>query len=92
MGNENQLHDDSGGLQGKLPGYVVVNVDSQYTFFKDWTMHAKLINLFDQEYYTGGRLAETRVQTDRSFDDERNVASLIPGAPRAGWIGISKEF
>tara|TARA_Y100000746_G_scaffold64207_1_gene52989 strand:- start:4397 stop:5041 length:645 start_codon:yes stop_codon:yes gene_type:complete len=92
MGNENQQHDDSGGLQAELPGYVIVNLDSDYNFYPGWDFHAKFINIFDQEYETGGRLAETRVQTDRSFDDERNVASVIPGAPRAGWIGISKSF
>ena len=92
MGNENQQHDSSGGLQGETPGYAIINLDSQYSFRKDWNVHAKFINIFDQEYTTGGRLAETRVQTDRSFGDERNVASLIPGAPRAGWIGISKSF
>jgi len=92
MGNENQQHDSSGGLQGKIPGYAIVNLDSQYSYGKDWNIHAKFINIFDQEYVTGGRLAETRVQTDRTFGDERNVASLIPGAPRAGWIGISKSF
>jgi len=92
MGNENQQHDSSGGLQAETPGYVIVNLDSQYNFNEGWDFHAKFINIFDQEYTTGGRLAETRVQTDRSFGDERNVASLIPGAPRAGWIGISKSF
>jgi len=92
MGNENQQHDSSGGLQGEIPGYAIINLDSQYSFRKDWRVHAKFINIFDQEYVTGGRLAETRVQTDRSFGDERNVASLIPGAPRAGWIGLSKSF
>ena len=92
MGNENQQHDSSEGLQGEVPGYTIVNLDSQYSFGKDWNLHAKFINIFDREYTTGGRLAETRVQTDRSFDDERNVASIIPGAPRAGWIGITKSF
>jgi outer membrane receptor protein involved in Fe transport len=92
MGNENQQHDSSGGLQAEIPGYAIINLDSQYSFRKDWKVHAKFINIFDQEYSTGGRLAETRVQTDRSFGDERNVASLIPGAPRAGWIGIIKSF
>ena len=92
MGNENQQHDSSGGLQGEIPGYAIVNLDSQYNFHDNWELHAKVINLFDQDYYSGGRLAQTSVQTDRSFGDERSVASLIPGAPRAGWIGISKSF
>ena len=92
MGNENQQHDSSGGLQGEIPGYAVVNLDSQYNFHDNWDLHAEVINLFDQDYYSGGRLAQTSVQTDRSFGDERSVASLIPGAPRAGWVGISKSF
>ncbi len=92
MGNENQQHDSSGGLQGEIPGYAVVNLDSQYNFHDNWELHAEVINLFDQDYYSGGRLAQTSVQTDRSFGDERSVASLIPGAPRAGWVGISKSF
>ena len=33
-----------------------------------------------------------KVQGLSWIDDERNVASVIPGAPRAGWIGISKSF
>ena len=36
MGNENQQHDSSGGLQGEIPGYAIVNLDSQYSFRKDW--------------------------------------------------------
>ena len=92
MGNENQKHDSSGGIQGELPGYAVVNLDSEYEFLKNWNLYLKAINIFDKEYYTGGRLAQTRVQSDRSFDDERNVASLLPGSPRAAWLGLRYEF
>ena len=92
MGNENQGHDASQGLQGETPGYAVMNLDSQYYIGENWQLSLKAINIFDNEYYTGGRLAQTRVQTDRSFDDERNVASLIPGAPRAAWVGLRYEF
>ena len=92
MGNENQGHDASQGIQGETPGYAVMNLDSQYYIGENWQLSLKAINIFDNEYYTGGRLAETRVQTDRSFGDERNVASLIPGAPRAAWLGLRYEF
>ena len=92
MGNENQGHDASQGIQGETPGYAVMNLDSQYYIGENWQLSLKAINIFDNEYYTGGRLAQTRVQTDRSFDDERNVASLIPGAPRAAWVGLRYEF
>jgi outer membrane receptor protein involved in Fe transport len=69
-----------------------VNVDSEYTFFDNWNLYLKAINIFDKEYYTGGRLAETRVQADRTFGAEREVASLLPGSPRAAWIGLRYEF
>ncbi|MEL0055612.1 MAG: TonB-dependent receptor [Methylophilaceae bacterium] len=93
MGNENQNHNSSSsGLQGELPGYTVVNLDSNYQFFEKWSLYFKAINIFDHDYYTGGRLAETRVQSDRSFGDERNVASLLPGSPRAAWLGLRYEF
>ena len=92
MGNENQNHDASQGIQGETPGYAVMNLDSQYYIGENWQLSLKAINIFDNEYYTGGRLAETLVQTDRSFGDERNVASLIPGAPRAAWLGLRYEF
>ena len=92
MGNENQGHDASQGIQGETPGYAVMNLDSQYYIGENWQLSLKAINIFDNEYYTGGRLAETRVQTDRSFGNEREVASLIPGAPRAAWLGLRYEF
>ena len=92
MGNENQGHDSSQGIQGETPGYAVMNLDSQYYIGENWQLTLKAINIFDNEYYTGGRLAETRVQTDRSFGAEREVASLIPGAPRAAWLGLRYEF
>ena len=92
MGNENQGHDASQGIQGEIPGYAVMNLDSQYYIGENWQLSLKAINIFDNEYYTGGRLAETLVQTDRSFGDEREVASLIPGAPRAAWLGLRYEF
>ena len=92
MGNENQGHDASQGIQGETPGYAVMNLDSQYYIGENWQLTLKAINIFNNEYYTGGRLAETRVQTDRSFGAEREVASLIPGAPRAAWLGLRYEF
>ena len=93
MGNENQQHDSSDeGIQGELPGYAIVNVDSEYKFFDNWNLYLKAINIFDKEYYTGGRLAETRVQADRTFGAEREVASLLPGSPRAAWLGLRYEF
>jgi len=93
MGNENQENDSSvNGLQSEVPGYAVVNLDSEYKFsnmFDGWKIYAKVTNLFDNKYYTGGRIAESRVNADRSFSEEEiATASLVGGAPRAGWVGL----
>jgi len=97
MGNENQEHDSStgSGLQGETPGYAILNMDSEYNFNDGWNLYIKAINVLDQAYYTGGRLAESSVQTsDRlhSGDEAEGVASLIPGSPQAAWIGLRHEF
>jgi len=97
MGNENQENDSSvNGLQSEVPGYAVVNLDSEYKFsnmLDGWRIYAKVTNLFDNKYYTGGRIAESRVNADRSFSEEEiATASLVGGAPRAGWVGLRYEF
>ena len=97
MGNENQENDSSvNGLQSEVPGYAVVNLDSEYKFsnmLAGWRIYAKVTNLFDNKYYTGGRIAESRVNANRSFSEEEiPTASLVGGAPRAGWVGLRYEF
>ena len=97
MGNENQEHDPGtgSGLQGETPGYALLNMDSEYNFKDGWNLYFKAINVLDQAYYTGGRLAESSVQTsDRlhNGDEGDSVASLIPGSPQAAWIGLRHEF
>ncbi|MBT3918175.1 MAG: TonB-dependent receptor [Nitrosomonadales bacterium] len=96
MGNENQENDSSvNGLQSEVPGYAIINLDSEYNFSKSFEglrVFAKVTNLLDNKYYTGGRLAETRVQADRSFGAATDTASLIGGSPRAAWVGVRYEF
>ena len=97
MGNENQEQNPSvNGLRSEVPGYAVVNLDSEYNFsdmLAGWKIYAKVTNLFDNKYYTGGRIAESRVNADRSFsDDEIATSSMVAGSPRAGWVGLRYEF
>jgi len=98
MGNENQENDSSQDpfTQSEVPGYAVVNLDGEYNFsgqLDGWKIYAKVTNLLDQKYYTGGRIAESRVNADRSFSEEEiATSSLIGGAPRAGWVGLRYEF
>lgn len=101
-GNENNSHRsnsancnngaDCATGRGKLGGYFIVNLDSQYNFGNGWKMFAKATNIFDKDYYIAGRLAESLFDNNGNFDEERKVLSLLPGAPRAAWVGVRYEF
>jgi outer membrane receptor protein involved in Fe transport len=105
-GNENNSHeantancgftgsaDGSACGEGRIKSYTVVNLDSQYNIGKGWSAFAKAINIFDQDYNVSGRLAETAFDLTGAYTGgETNVRGLLPGAPRAGWIGVRYEF
>jgi len=107
MGNENNKHEAntatcliSGSLRenkracgsGKISDYTVVNLDTQYNFGGGWKAFAKAINIFDNDYYVAGRLAETMFDASGSYGPEIKSRGVIPGDPRAAWIGVRYEF
>lgn len=104
-GNENNSHqanslncgftgsaDGAACGEGRIKGYTVVNLDSQYNIGKGWSAFAKAINIFDQDYNVSGRLAESMFDASGVYGTESNVRGLLPGSPRAGWIGVRYEF
>lgn len=89
-GNENNAHSGAGG---KVPGYAVVNLDTRYDFAGGWQLFAKLINVFDREYYSGGMLGASMFNDAGNFTGNEEAQPFYsPGAPRAGWIGLRYEF
>lgn len=93
MGNENNEHGDTNG-DGKVPGYVLVNLDANYRFTQNWSMNFKAINIFDKTYYTGGRLLMNGF-TGNGKEARSEVfrgEGLTPGSPQAGWVTINYEF
>ena len=103
-GNENNKHrsgSDCSGVgddecaqgKGKVSGYFVVNLDTQYNVGSGWKAFAKATNIFDRDYYVSGRLAETQFAANGAYDGvEQKMLGLLPGAPRAAWIGLRYEF
>jgi outer membrane receptor protein involved in Fe transport len=77
---------------GKIKGYTVVNLDTQYNIGKGWSAFGKAINIFDSNYNVSGRLAETMFDSTGTYGSETNVRGLLPGAPRAAWVGFRYEF
>jgi outer membrane receptor protein involved in Fe transport len=107
IGNENNEHQANTATcmplagnkracgSGKISDYTVVNLDTQYNFGGGWKAFAKAINIFDNDYYVAGRLAETMFGADGVYvgaGDEIKSRGVIPGAPRAAWIGMRYEF
>ena len=94
------LNNDTGLLRsntkacgsGKIGDYTVVNLDTQYNFGGGWKAFAKAINIFDNDYYVAGRLAETMFDASGAYGGEIKSRGVIPGAPRAAWIGMRYEF
>jgi len=99
-GNENNDHssddgdDDHYQGSGKVGGYTVVNLDTRYKFGSSgWQVFAKAVNIFDKEYSTGGMLGESFFASDGTFTGNESASKfLMPGAPRAAWVGVRYEF
>ena len=95
-GNDNNSHVSGALTPGKLSGYTVVNLDTQVDVGQGWKVFAKAINIFDKDYYSAGRLAETHFSSSGAWNGtdagERSLTSVVPGAPRAAWIGVRYEF
>jgi iron complex outermembrane recepter protein len=87
-GNENNAHD----TDGKVAGYEVVNLTTSYRMGSQWQLFARVNNVFDKDYASGGILAENSFDANGNFianpagwEDETFYA---PGAPRAMWVGV----
>lgn len=79
---------------GKIGGYTVVNLDTRYKFgATGWQLFAKVNNVFDREYATGGILGENMFDAAGAFSGNERIERFVaPGAPRAGWVGLRYEF
>jgi outer membrane receptor protein involved in Fe transport len=72
-------------VNGKVPGYTVVHLDTHYQLNDNWKLFAKVNNVFDAKYATYGLLAENLFNgQDEQFRS--------PAAPRAAWVGVTYEF
>jgi outer membrane receptor protein involved in Fe transport len=94
-GNENNRHqpDDEYQGRGKLSGYAVLNLNANYRLGGGWTLFARIDNVFDRRYASGGALAENPFTgAGNAFatdpDTWRSEQFVAPGTPRAGWVGV----
>jgi iron complex outermembrane receptor protein len=87
-GNENNQHDEN----GKVAGYSVLNLTTSYRLGQQWEIFARINNVFDKDYSSGGILGENSFDSSGAFiadeNDWTNETFYAPGAPRAAWIGV----
>ena len=98
-GNENNEDPN-----GKIAGYTTLNLLASYKPYSEWTLFAKVNNVFDKEYATSGQLGmnaltssgaintTTRTSNGSGYTASVAEAFVAPGAPRALWIGARWEF
>ena len=72
-------------VNGKVPGYAVVNLDTHYSINNHWKLFGKVNNLFDHDYATFGVLGN-------NIFNSQDEQFRSPAAPRAAWVGVSYEF
>ncbi len=72
-------------INGKIPGYAVLNLDTHYSLNRNWKLFAKVNNVFDKDYATFGTLG-------LNLFNVMNEQFRTPAAPRAAWVGVTYEF
>lgn len=78
-------------VNGKIAGYVLVDLDTRYQITKRLQVYADVTNLFDKRYASFGVLGQNFFNgPGHSFDGANPVNEQFvgPGAPRGVWVGL----
>ena len=89
-GDENNLD-----ANGRVPGYAVLNLDTEYELGKGFEVFARLNNVFARKYANFGILGQNVfANPTRSFDPANSASEtfLGLGAPRGLWVGLRYEW
>ena len=82
-------------VNGRIPGYVVVNLDGRYAVAKGLDLFARVANLFDTHYANFGLLGSNSFTgPGRTFDGSNPVNEQFrgPGVPRGAWVGLRYQW
>ncbi|MCU9953962.1 TonB-dependent receptor [Burkholderia sp. BKH01] len=76
---------------GRIAGYVLVDLDMRYRITKRFEVFASVTNLFDKRYASFGVLGQNFFNgPNHTFDGANPVNEQFvgPGAPRGAWVGV----
>jgi outer membrane receptor protein involved in Fe transport len=81
---------------GWIPGYTVVNLQTSYRLAKQVQVFARVANLFDRKYATGGFLTSNSFTPGGALipnpNNWTNENAVSPAAPFAVWAGARLTF
>lgn len=86
-----QGDEDNQDVNGKIPGYLLVDLDTRYQITKRLGVFASVTNLFDKRYASFGVLGQNFFNgPGHTFDgaDPVNEQFVGPGAPIGAWVGM----
>ncbi|KWF25079.1 TonB-dependent receptor [Burkholderia pseudomultivorans] len=76
---------------GRIAGYLLVDLDMRYRITKRFEVFASVTNLFDKRYASFGVLGQNFFNgPNHAFDGAQPVNEQFvgPGAPRGAWVGV----
>ncbi len=82
-------------VNGRVPGYAVLNLDGRWRFGKGFEAFARINNVFDREYANFAILGQNVFTAPgRGFDPANPVNESFRGlgAPRGAWVGLRWEW
>jgi outer membrane receptor protein involved in Fe transport len=82
-------------VNGKIPGYSVLNIDGRYQITKGFEIFGRVANVFDRRYANFGILGQNFFNTPgRTFDAAAAAPEQFrgPGAPRGAWVGLRYQW
>jgi outer membrane receptor protein involved in Fe transport len=81
---------------GWIPGYTVVNLQTSYRLAKQVQVFARVVNLFDRRYATGGFLTSNSFTPSGLLipnpNNWTNENAVSPAEPFAVWAGVRLTF
>ncbi|CAG4919559.1 TonB-dependent receptor [Paraburkholderia saeva] len=83
--------EDNQDVNGKIPGYFLIDLDTTYNVTKKFQIFASIKNLLDKKYSTFGIVGENFFNgPNHTFDGANpvNEQFLGLGAPRGFWVGM----
>ncbi|HEY1772992.1 MAG TPA: TonB-dependent receptor [Gammaproteobacteria bacterium] len=80
---------------GYIGGYTVLNASTDWQVNSHWDVFLRVDNLLNRRYATAGFLSDNVYRGDKVFRAngvKTNEDEVVPGEPRAAWVGLQYRW